>query len=465
MKITDIDIKECIALLAAKLSILACKCIGRSGTSLSGKLAQKIDRDILAKLSKGCRIIMVTGTNGKTTTTKMISEILRVNGVEHITNRSGANLISGITSTFIRAVDMRGRCGIKTALLEVDEATVGKVTRWIKPDVMVVTNFFRDQLDRYGELTAVVDKVRLGIERSPDAKLVLNADDSLCASLGRDVGNKVLYYGVEEGAVEGIVEKGVQEASYCLYCKTKYEYSYRVYGHFGGYRCPGCGYSRPDTQVGCEKVLSLNPDGSSIDYRMGGEMRELTIHAPGLYNIYNALAAAACGELLGFPAEKSAEAFGNFVSCFGRMETIDVGGKTLRVILTKNPAGFNQILNYLSLDERKMNLSILINDRTADGNDISWLWDVEFEKMTQFAQRIEHVYVSGLRAEDMALRLKYAGIDTAKTEIIKDYEKLVERGLEATAPGGTFYIVSNYTAMMDIRRMLRKKYGLKEFWE
>lgn len=459
------DIKGTLAILAAKLSIVACKCIGRSGTSLSGKLAQKIDRDILKKLSDGFYVIMVTGTNGKTTTTKMVSELLRLNGVEHITNRSGANLVSGITSTFIRNVNLRGECPVKTALIEVDEPTVDRVSDWISPDVLIVTNFFRDQLDRYGELTTVVDKVRSGIKKSPKTKLILNADDSLCASLGHGVENEVTYYGVEQGATSGIEEKGVQEASYCLYCKEKYDYTYRVYGHFGGYKCSGCGYERPAPLVKCIKVDELASDATSIHFQIGGDTHALRIQTPGLYNVYNALAAVTCGYLLDYPMEKITAAFGSFESCFGRMESIDVQGKIIKIILTKNPAGFNQILNYLTLDQNPINLSILINDRTADGNDISWLWDVEFEKIMQIDTRLEHALISGIRAEDMALRLKYAGVSADKITVIKDYITLIETGLASIQTGNTFYIIANYTAMMDIRRILKKRYGLKEFWQ
>jgi UDP-N-acetylmuramyl tripeptide synthase len=459
------DIKFTAAILLAKLSKLACKCIGRSGTTLSGKLAAQIDRDILKKLSKNFFVIMVTGTNGKTTTTKMVSDILNKNGVAHITNRSGANLYSGITSIFIESVNLSGKCPVSTALIEVDEATVDRVADSIHPDVLIVTNFFRDQLDRYGELTTVVNKVRSGIKKSPKTKLILNADDSLCASLGKDVENETVYYGVEPEATTGIEEKSVSEASYCIYCKAKYDYSYRVYGHLGGYQCSHCGYARPAAQVKCVKVDELMADGSKIQFQTEDQTYAFRIGAPGLYNVYNALAAFTCGNLLRYPIEKTMEAFSSYESCFGRMETIHVQNKNIRLILAKNPAGFNQILNYLSLDKNPINLSFLINDRTPDGNDISWLWDVEFEKVMLFDDRLENAFISGIRAEDMALRLKYAGVAAEKITVIKDYHKLIETGLAAIAEGGTFYIVANYTAMMDIRRMMKKRYRLKEFWK
>jgi UDP-N-acetylmuramyl tripeptide synthase len=277
---------------------------------------------------------MVTGTNGKTTTAAMISHILNEVGLKHIVNGSGANLIGGITSALINSVDIKDRSTIKLALLEVDEATVSKVAGSMQPDVLVVTNFFCDQLDRFGELYAVVDKVRSGIGRFPKVKLVLNADDSLCASLRVDSDDDMVFFGVEPGAAAQAEEHNISTASYCCFCRDKYEYSYRVLGHLGGYKCPNCGFKRPQTQVKCTQVIEQNAESSTTVFEVNGREYIVKIGMPGLFNVYNALAAAACCQALDISPEKAVGAFERFESCFGRMEAIHAhDGKTSEAVL------------------------------------------------------------------------------------------------------------------------------------
>lgn len=451
------------AIMAARGAKMICRLFQHAGTSLPGKVALKFDPRILTKLSKDQFVIMVTGTNGKTTTTGMISRILSEAGMKHIVNKSGANLIGGIASAFIDSADVMGRSAGDIALIEVDEATVSKVADSLQPDVLVVTNFFRDQLDRYGELYAVVNKIRTGIEKFSKVKLVLNADDPLCASLGMGPMRETVYFGVEPGATAPAAEQNVSTASYCPFCQNKYEFSYRVLGHLGGYKCPVCGFERPRPQIGCTKVQEMNPESSTVWFEAGGSKSIVKIGVPGLFNVYNALAAAACGHVLGLQPEKTVKAFERFESCFGRMETIRTGdGKRIMLILAKNPAGFNQILVYLSMAEKQAAVSFVINDRVQDGRDISWLWDVDFERIDSLKSGRSKLYASGTRAEDIALRLKYAGIPTEKIDVYKKYRELIDAGLASIMTGQTFYIVATYSAMMDIRRILKHRYTLKE---
>jgi UDP-N-acetylmuramyl tripeptide synthase len=457
------DLRCLTAIISAKGTKIICKLLKHDGTSLPGRVALKIDSRILAKLSYGMSVIMVTGTNGKTTTTGMISQILNEAGMEHIVNKSGANLIGGIASAFIDSVDVRGKNPKTLALIEVDEATVNKVTDSLQPDVLVVTNFFRDQLDRYGELYSVVDKVRSGIKNFSKAKLVLNADDSLCVSLGVETANETVFFGVESGAVAPAAEQNVSSASYCTFCQGKYDFSYRVLGHLGGYKCPNCGFKRPDTQITCTQVKEQEAMSSTVRFEGYGNAYIAKIGVPGLFNVYNALATTACCHVLGLSLEKTVGVFERFESCFGRMEAIHISDdKRIMLILAKNSASFNQIINYLSMEKKRLHVSFVINDRVQDGTDVSWLWDVDFERMGSLKNGLANIYTSGIRAEDMALRLKYAGIPIANIRILKKYRRLIDTGLASVHAGDTFFIVATYSAMMDIRRILKERYALKE---
>jgi lipid II isoglutaminyl synthase (glutamine-hydrolysing) len=468
------NLRLSFAIAVSKLLIKACRLTNRGGTSLPGKFARKIHPDIIRVLSRQFRTIMVTGTNGKTTTTRIIGQVLNENHIPHITNRSGANLVSGIATTLIEAVNWKGRSKVATALLEVDEAAFKILSEHMEPEVLVVTNFFRDQLDRYGELYTTLKGVGSGIEKLKNTVLVLNADDSLCASLGRDTTKKIMYFGMGEEACSSAEELVNSDAMFCLYCKSKYEYDHHIYGHLGAFRCPGCGYGKPDTAVTCLKVEELNTTYSQVrlsvaadssDLSAAGEESGARVNLPGLYNVYNAMAAVACCRALNLPLKNSITALGSFESGFGRMETIRTDGKQIKVILVKNPTGFNQVLNYLLTEDKNIHLAFLINDNLADGTDISWLWDVDFEKLQKMQHLLDHVYTSGDRAEDMAVRLKYAGVYADRISIVKGYTELLDSALEKTAPGSSLYILPTYTAMLGIRKVLRKKFGLKEFWK
>ncbi|MCX7746776.1 MAG: DUF1727 domain-containing protein [Clostridia bacterium] len=464
------NIRLTATILVAKTIIKVCRLANWGGTTLPGKIARKLYPDIIKVITSGFKTVMVTGTNGKTTTTRIIGQVLKENQIDYITNKSGANLVGGVITTFIESVNVFGKCKAKVALIEIDEAAFFAMSKFMEPDILVVTNFFRDQLDRYGELYTTLNGVRSGIESSKNMSLILNADDSLCASLGYHSPKKVLYYGLSENAHEGVEEISNSDAMFCIFCKTKYEYTNHVYGHLGGFKCPHCGYAKPATEVTCTKVLELTSTYSTIEFSTASntldEKRfEAKVNLPGLYNIYNSLAAAALGHLLELPKENTINALGSFECGFGRMETIETDRKSIKLILVKNPTGFNQVLNYLLTEEKNIQLAFLINDKLADGTDISWLWDVDFEKLQHILEKLDHVYTSGIRAEDMALRLKYGNIPVEKIEIQKDYAELIRVGLSRTAEGSSFYLLPTYTAMTEMREMLKKKFGLKEFWK
>lgn len=456
-----------LALYLGKCSIYLMRLTGSGGTSFPGKVAMRICPEILRILGAKYRIIMITGTNGKTTTSRIIEQILKENNIRYVANKSGANLMSGLVTTLISDVKLNGSPTSPTALLEVDEAAFRAASKYVHPAVLVVTNFFRDQLDRYGELYSTVEKVREGIKNNPDTTLVLNGDDSLCASLGKDVQNPVIYYGMDK-LPESDEEKGQSlnnDASYCLYCRTKYDYKYRIYSHLGYYKCPVCGYERPETLVNVVRVPAMTSEFSTAVINTPSGSFEAHINLPGLYNIYNALAAVTFAEVLGFSHEKTIKALSCFESGFGRMESISLGDKNIQVILIKNPTGLSQVLKYLNTVENSAVISFIINDRAADGTDISWLYDVDFEPLRNMQDKISRIFVSGIRAEDMAVRLKYAGIFTDHITIEKNNSSMLDSAINTIKSGETLYILPTYTALLDIRKILKRRFKLKNFWQ
>lgn len=478
------NIKLSLTIFVSKLIIKACRLLNRGGTTLAGKIALKLYPDILKAVAGNFKIIMITGTNGKTTTARIVERVLKINGIEYIANKSGANLASGVTTTFMEAVNLSGRCSASTALIEIDEAAFKKVMDFIEPDILIVTNFFRDQLDRFGELSNTVKGVLEGIRKTQKTTLILNSDDSMSASLHKETGRKTIFYGIDKDACKNIEITTSVDALFCIYCKSKYEYLYHVYGHLGGFKCPSCGYERMIPQVTCISVeettsthsliklqidLSLAQTGaispSVVENDDFSLIYDAKINLPGLYNVYNALAAVSCALAMELSMQPVIEALSSFECGFGRMETVILGDKYISIILVKNPTGFNQALDFLLTSDKKMLVAFAIEDKPADGTDVSWLWDVDIESLHGIMDRIDGFYTSGQRAEDMAVRLKYAGVDMESITIIKDYGELIKTAITRMSANEikNLYILPTYTAMLKIRKVLRKTYKLKEF--
>lgn len=417
--------------------------------------------NVLGELSKGVSCVIVTGTNGKTTSARMIEQVLIDAGVSYFTNKSGANLITGITAEFATNATVTGRPRKDYALIECDEAAFKEVSQLVDAKAVVVTNVFRDQLDRYGEVTHTLNNIKIGISHSPKATLCLNADDSLIASIADEVKNPVIFYGVDTPIYKNRVEE-VSDAPYCIKCKHEYIYDYVTYGHLGGYRCPVCGYHRPTPDISVSRVISTDTDKSVVDLTEGGKTWQTTVNLPGGYNIYNACGTAAVGRALGFDMDLIVGALGHFAGGFGRMEKFTIEGTDVRMILVKNPAGCNQVLNFVTNVTEPSVFVVCLNDRDADGTDVSWIWDVDFEQIAEMGDRLDGLYLSGVRAEDMALRFKYAGVPEEKMKVIKDYETLMHT---CTAQDKPVYIMPTYTAMLDLRVKVSKMYGFSNFWE
>ena len=450
-----------LAVLCCKIARFLIRLVGRGGTAMPGKIALRICPNVLLTLSKGVRTILITGTNGKTTSARMIEQAFIDEKRSYLSNKSGANLISGITAEFAMQSTLFGRCRKEFAVIECDEAASKTVLKYLKPEVIVVTNVFRDQLDRYGEITHTLGNIIEGISHSPDSLLCLNADDSLIASIPEHVPNKTLFFGVDVPLEDGNA-KELSDAPHCIHCKTEYAYDYRTYGHLGGFRCPNCGYARPTVQYAVKEIISQDADSSSVAMDLNGRDLFLHINLPAVYNIYNAAGAAAALDAFGFQRAEIANALASFDCGFGRMEKFDLEGTPGRMMLVKNPAGCNQVMRYLSALSDNAMFVVCLNDNDADGTDISWIWDADFERLATMGGRLTRVLVSGIRAEDMALRLKYAGVDPQRMEIIHDYARLID---EMCRSEDRVFIMPTYTAMLTLRSQLQKRLGGKEFWE
>ena len=453
-------IRAFFAILLCKLLRFVSRVLHRGGTAMPGRFALKVCPDLLDLLACQVRSVAITGTNGKTTSARMIEEAFSEQGLSYLTNRSGANLIDGITTEFVMNSTLFGKVKKDYAVIECDEAAARKVFPRLKPRVVVVTNLFRDQLDRYGEVTHTLENIREALKGAPEALLCLNADCSLTASLADDLPNKVRWFGIEQGAAPSREKPEISDATHCIRCKTEYEYDYISYGHLGGFRCPKCGYRRHKADYAVVDIVEQRPDGSDIVMEIGGEKQLVTVNLPAMYNIYNAAGAVAAVSEMGIGIKAAVDALANFHCGFGRMERFDLAGGT-RMMLVKNPAGCNQVIEYLQTMKEKFILVICLNDRAADGRDISWIWDADFEGLSALAGRLDQVIVSGDRAEDMRVRIKYAGVDDSFIRVEQDYETLVRSLEQETRP---VCMMPTYTAMLELRQTVIRHCGGEDFW-
>ncbi|MCK5812036.1 MAG: DUF1727 domain-containing protein [Clostridiales bacterium] len=451
--------RKSLSLIIAKTLIKFLRTIGRGGTSLPGKLALKIYPNILKELSSDISSIVVTGTNGKTTTSKIISTILEQSNMSFISNKSGANLISGIATVFIES----HKKNYKYALLEIDEAAFKTVSKHIDVRYLLVTNLFRDQLDRFGEITHTLANIVEGISNCPLATICINADCSLLSSIGKQVNNKIIFYGINQPFPS--TDYSLSDAPYCFFCKTKYDYSYRTFGHLGGFSCPNCGYKRITPDIAVTTLKVMNEKYSKVDLIVDNNKISIKINLPGEYNIYNGISAFSIGYALNIDYKILISSLATFKSGFGRMENMSLNGVDTNIILVKNPAGLNSVINYLSSLSKPFVLTLILNDQFADGTDVSWIWDVLFENLISNINMISHIYISGIRKYDMALRLKYANLPEEKITICKTTKQLINIISDPLLVSNTSYILPTYTAMFDLRKSLKKQFKLKEFWK
>jgi UDP-N-acetylmuramyl tripeptide synthase len=441
----------------------ASRASGRGGgTTLPGRVLLRLSPDAIAQLGnrlpRGSTI--VSATNGKTTTAGMISAALAAEGRAPVHNRAGSNMTWGVATALLA---QRGDEG----LFEVDEAWLPRVAEQLDPGLIVLGNLFRDQLDRYGELEKLADDWAELVEaRAGDTRFVLNADDPLVADLGRDREERprpgVTYFGIEDPRQALPELQHAHDAKHCRRCGQPYAYERAFVGHLGHYSCPSCGAKRPDPDVIATQIELEGMKGSRLSIRTPQGNLELKLPLPGLYNAYNALAAIAAALQLGVALESVRSGLESMRAAFGRVETIEVDGKPVSILLIKNPAGANEVLRTLRLenDGGGLDLWIALNDRIADGRDVSWVWDADFELLAGEARR---VICSGTRAPEMALRLKYAGWPPESIEVEDGIARSLDRAVAQA--DGPLFALPTYTALLELRKLLADKGLAREYWE
>jgi UDP-N-acetylmuramyl tripeptide synthase len=432
------------------------------GTTLPGRVLLRLEPEAIARLGTRLRrgTTIVSATNGKTTTAGMIAGILAADGRHPVHNRAGSNMTWGVATALL---EQRGEEG----LFEVDEAWLPRVSEQLDPSLIVLGNLFRDQLDRYGELETLADDwAEMVSAWAGHGGFVLNADDPLIADLGRDAEGArrdgALYFGIEDASQALPELQHAFDAKHCRRCGHPYAYARAFVGHLGHYSCPNCGAERPAPEVAATEIELRGMDGSRSRVRTPEGEIELDLPLPGLYNVYNALAAVAAGLRLGVAPERIAAALGEMRAAFGRVETIPVDGTPVSILLIKNPAGANEVLRTLQLESREggeIDLWIALNDRIADGRDVSWIWDADFELL---AGAVRRVVCAGTRAPEMALRLKYAGWDEGRIEVVPEIGASLDTAVRGA--DGRVFALPTYTALLELRKLLADRGLAEEFW-
>jgi lipid II isoglutaminyl synthase (glutamine-hydrolysing) len=449
-------------LTAARAIGAASRASGRGGgTTLPGRILLRMAPDAIARLGKHLDrgSTLISATNGKTTTAGMIAAALEADGRHPVHNRAGSNMTWGVATALL---EQRGSEG----LFEVDEAWLPKVASQLEPSLLVLGNLFRDQLDRYGEMeTLAAEWGKAVAARSGRSRFALNADDPAIADLGREESGAaregVVYFGIEDASQALPELQHAFDAKHCRRCGHPYAYERAFVGHLGHYSCSNCGATRPRPDVAATAIELRGMSGSLVTLRTPQGEIELQLPLPGLYNVYNALAAVTAALELGVAPATITSSLQTMRAAFGRVETIAIGSSQLSILLIKNPVGANEVLRTLVLEaaEEKLDLWIGLNDRIADGRDVSWIWDADFELL---AGGVRRVICAGTRAPEMALRLKYAGWPEPSIEVVPAIEGSLDRAL-AEAPARLFALPT-YTALLELRKLLADRGLVREFW-
>ena len=445
-------------ILLARAAAALSRVVGAGGgTTVPGKLLWKLDPGavdrLAARLPRGSALI--SATNGKTTTAAMVARILAPS-VRLAHNRSGANLVSGVASALLAAREA------ELGLFEVDEAALPEVARRLQPRAISLGNLFRDQLDRYGELELLAQRWRDAVRELPaEAALVVNGDDPQVGDLASERPGSTVF-GVDDPRHAFAELQHAADSKWCVRCGTAYVYAAAYMGHLGDYRCPACGHARPHLHVRAREIELNGIDGISFELVTPEGSRRVELGVPGLYNVYNALAASALARALGASLEEIQAGLQGFSAAFGRFERISIGERSLLVLLIKNPAGANEIVRTLLTGAPPRLLLVALNDEIADGRDVSWIWDVDFDPLID---GLERLIASGERAAELALRFKYAGLPAGSIEIVPSLEEALDRGLELTPPNEELTALPTYTAMLGLRELVARRGFVKPYWE
>jgi len=417
-------------------------------------------QQLAGRLPRGS--IVLSATNGKTTTAAMVATILERAGMGLVHNRAGANMGGGVASALLAAARGHGRMDGELGLFELDEFWLDRLSGPLSPRAVLLGNLFRDQLDRYGELETIADRWAAVVSAlDPAVALALNADDPLIADLGRHRPDAA-YFGVEDPAMALPEMQHAADSKHCRRCGTAYQFDAIFLGHLGHYHCPNCGQQRPVPAVSARQIVLEGTRSARFRLQAPGEEVTVTLPLPGLYNVYNALGAATLCLKLGVGLADVASGLAAVAPAFGRAEVLTIGSSQLQILLVKNPAGANEILRTLALEDGELQLLAILNDRTADGRDVSWVWDADFELL---AGRVRRVTCAGTRAAELALRLKYAGIPVDRLEVVPGVATAVDRALLDAGGGGRLFVLPTYTALLELQAELSQRGHVGRFWE
>ena len=468
-----IGARRAAAVIAGKLTASASRLLGRGGgTALPGLVAVRLDpdlvRDLASQLAGGS--VVVTGTNGKTTTCRMLGAILADAGYSTLRNTSGSNLMRGLASSLLEAASITGdlrRRPRALGLFEVDEAALPEVLAAVTPRALLLLDLFRDQLDRYGEVAAVARIWAEAVARLPaSTQLAVNADDPLLAQVASAERGRPVLFGIESADRDVEAPEHASDVKACPRCGGQVSYDRIFLGHLGHYRCLECELRRVMPQVRASNVRLYGVTGSEFDLITPAGGASVNLPLPGLYNVYNALGAATIATMLGIDAAQIASSLVSITPAFGRMERVTVGDRAAYLALAKNPAGLNEVMRTVLTDDEPAHLLVMLNDNIADGRDVSWIWDADVEDLRG---NVASVIFAGIRAEDMALRFKYAGVLDGHAEpaweILHDTERALQRACELTPPSGRLFIVPTYTALLDLRATLVRRGYVRPHWE
>ncbi|MCB9010907.1 MAG: DUF1727 domain-containing protein [Actinobacteria bacterium] len=431
------------------------------GTSAPGKVLLRLHPSAIQLLSERLPegTLVVSATNGKTTTARLIGAVVAAQGWPAIQNFAGANLLSGIATALIP--DAGTRQAPEIGIFEVDELALPEVAARLRPRVMVLMNLFRDQLDRSGELERIAERWSAMIAGLPaDTRLVANADDPSIAALAGDRPGTI-WFGIDDPRMALAEVPHAADATRCRRCHTPLRYGRVVLGHMGDWECPGCGWSRPDRDVGVTEATLDGTSGVSLEISTPEGVVHAELAVPGVHNVYNAAAALGAAVALGIPAGRAAAALAAADAAFGRAERVRVGSHDLLILLAKNPAGANTTVHTVMLDPEPLHLLVALNDQTADGHDVSWIWDADYEPLLE---RLAGVVCTGDRAYDMALRFAYAGCPRDRITVIPDVSAALDHALADLPEGRTLYALPTYTAMLRLRQVLVQRGAAQEFW-
>ena len=437
-------LRRIAAVWTSKLVARICKMLGKQGVTWAGKIALMIDPKILTELAGDVKekIYVVCGTNGKTTTNNLLCSTLEAQGKKVVCNHTGSNMLNGCVASFVLSTGWNGRLDADYACIEVDEASALRIFPHFKPEFMVLTNLFRDQLDRYGEIDITMNLVRDAMKLAPDMKIIVNADDALSVFVTQESGNPYVTYGIGEKVFEESINE-IKEGRFCKKCGAKMEYNFYHFSQLGDYYCSACDFKRPEIKYNASEIETGDHLAFCVDNR------RIKANYRGFYNIYNILASYAAAREAGLLLENFQKVLDAYNPENGRNEHFSIDGTEIILNLAKNPAGFNQNISAVMEDKTLKDIIILINDNDQDGTDVSWLWDVDFDRFQ--SDNINSIVVSGIRCQDMRLRLKYVDIPA-------NLEQDVEKAIRERIANGckNLYVLVNYTGLYSTHNILKR---------